>query len=110
MPLGPQIVTYGNIQSSWILTVTLTPVAVAGTTAVEQSFPIPGLQLSDNLTLGFNGLWNVLIGIPNVRVVSAGVLGITFINSTGGSLTPPSGVYNIEVNRPLAGMVMPGIQ
>jgi hypothetical protein len=110
MPLGPQIVTYGNIQSSWVLNLNLTPVAVLATTAVEQTFNVPGLAVNDGTTIGFNGLWNVLIGIPNTRVVSAGVLGITFINSTAGSLTPPAGVYQLEVNRPVAGLVMSSIQ
>ncbi len=110
MPLGPQIVTYGNIQSSWVLSITLTPAAVGAATVVEQSFSVPGLLPVDTTQLGYNGLWNVLIGIPNTRCISPGVLGVTFINPTAGSLTPPAGGYTLEVNRTLAGLLMPSIQ
>jgi hypothetical protein len=110
MPLGPQIVTYGNIQSSFILTLTLTPVAVATITSAEQTFTIPGLQVGDQVTVTPNFAVTNLVDIVAARVTAANTLGISFQNGTAGSLTPASGVYSVEVNRPLAGFPMTGIQ
>ena len=52
MGLGPTIIATGNVQSTFILSVSLTPVAVAANSTVEQSFTINGLlsaidQVSD---------------------------------------------------------------
>ena len=110
MPLGPQIVTFGNIQSSFILTITLTPAATNATTSAEQTFTVPGLQVGDQVTVSLNAAVTVLVDIVNVRVTAANTLGITFANGTAGSLTFPSGTYQVEVNRPYPGLAMTGIQ
>lgn len=110
MPLGPQIVTYGNIQSSFILTPTLTPVSVATITSAEQTFAIPGLQVGDQVTVTPNFAVVNLVDIVAARVVSNNTLGVSFQNGTAGPLVPAAGVYTVEVNRPLAGMTMTAIQ
>jgi hypothetical protein len=110
MPLGPQIVTFGNIQSSFILTVSITPAATAATTTLEQTFTVPGLQVGDILTISPQFAISTLVTIENARVSAANTLAIAFNNSTAGSLTYPSGSYAIEVNRPYPGLSMSGIQ
>ncbi len=90
----------GNILYDFMIGPTLTPVAVAGSTAAEQSFTVLGLQLMDALDVTFNGAQTAGIGIGNARVSAANTLTITFTNSTGGSLTPASGQYVITVCRP----------
>jgi hypothetical protein len=111
MPLGPQIVTYGNVQSTWVLTVTLTPVLITTITSAEQTFTVPGLLTGDQVSnITFQGAWTVLVDIVNTRVVSANTLGVSFQNNTAGSLTPPAGSYLIEINRPMAGLAMTVIQ
>lgn len=110
MPLGPQIITYGNIQSTFLLTLTLTPVATAATTTLEQTFTVPGLLLGDQVS-GITPQFAVtsLVDMVNYRVSANNTLAIAFSNSTGGSLTYPAGSYYVEVNRPV-GLVMTAIQ
>ena len=110
MPLGPQIVTFGNIQSSWILTVTLTPAATGATTTLEQTFTVNGLQVGDIISISPQFAITTLVTIENARVSATNTLAVAFNNSTAGSLTYPSGIYSLEVNRPLAGMTMTSIQ
>lgn len=109
MPLGPQLVTYGNVQSTFVLTINITPALVTTITTAEQSFPVPGLLVGDQVSgVTFQGVWNVLLDFINYRVISNNTLAITFQNTTAGSLTPPAGVYLVEINRPL--VVMSAIQ
>jgi len=111
MPLGPQIVTYGNIQSTFLLTVSITPAATAATTTLEQTFTVPGLQVGDQIS-GVSPQFAITtqVDIVNARVSAANTLALAFSNVTAGSLTYPSGSFYLEVNRPLAGMTMSGIQ
>ena len=111
MPLGPQIVTYGNVQSTFLLTISLTPAATAATTTLEQTFTVPGLQVGDQIS-GISPQFAVTtqVDIINARVSAANTLALAFSNVTAGSLTYPSGTFYIEVNRPLAGLTMSGIQ
>jgi hypothetical protein len=90
----------GNILYNWLVAPTLAPVLVANGVSVEQTFTVPGLMPGDEIgSINFQGALTVLVDIGNARVVSANVLGLSFQNATAGSLTPPTGVYVIEVNR-----------
>jgi len=111
MPLGPQIVTYGNLQSTFLLTVSLTPASTASATTLEQTFTVPGLQVGDQIS-GISPQFAIttLVDIINARVSAANTLALAFSNNTAGTLTYPSGTFYLEVNRPLAGMTMSGIQ
>src|SRR5277367_472403 len=111
MPLGPQLVTYGNVQSTFLLTVSLTFTSTAAG-ALEQNITVPGLlvgdQISDlSLTTAFP---NTILSIANARVSAANTLTVAIVNPTGGTLTYPAGVYYIEVNRVPSGLAMSGIQ
>jgi hypothetical protein len=110
MPLGPQIVTFGNVQSTFILTLTLTPVATTNAATAEQNFTIPGLAVGDTVSIYANFAYTSLVTITNARVSAANTLTVAFTNNTAGSLTAPAGIYNVEVNRPMAGFAMTGIQ
>lgn len=110
MPLGPQIVTYGNIQSSFVLTATITPVSTTNGVTAEQTFTLPGVQLGDQVTMAANFAYSSLVDWINVRVSAANTIAIAFSNGTAGVLTAPTGVYNFEVNRPMPGLSMTGIQ
>lgn len=110
MSLGPQIVNYGNIQSTFLLTVSLTPAATNAATTAEQTFTVPGLQVGDQISgITFQGAFSSLVDITNYRVSANNTLAIAFSNGTAGSLTYPSGTFYIEVNRP-AGFTMAGVQ
>jgi len=111
MPLGPQLVTFGNLQSTFLLTISLTPAATAATTTLEQTFTVPGLQVGDQIS-GISPQFAIttLVDIVNARVSAANTLALAFSNATAGSLTYPSGSFYLEVNRPLAGLAMTAIQ
>jgi hypothetical protein len=110
MGLGPQIQTNGNIQSSFVLVVSLTPVATAATTTLEQTFTVNGLQIGDILTVSPQFAITTLVTIENARTSANNTMALAFNNSTAGSLTYPSGSFAIEVNRPYPGLSMSSIQ
>jgi hypothetical protein len=96
------VVNYGNIQSTYLLQVTLTPVLVTTVTAAEQSFTIPGLLIGDQISdVSYLGAWTVAVSVTNYRVSAANTLSISYYNGTAGSVTPPAGTYLVEVNRPV---------
>lgn len=90
----------GNINYDQVLSLTLTPVAVATITAVEQDFTVPGLAVGDHVDLQCNVAQTVGVGITNCRVKSANTLTVQFTNPTAGSVTPAAGNYLLNVNRP----------
>jgi hypothetical protein len=103
MPTGEMLVNYGNVYSTFILKVTLTPAATATVTVAEQTFTVPGLQLGDQISdVSYIGgaFPNTLLSIVNARVSATNTLALAISNSTAGSLTYPSGSYYLEVNRP----------
>ena len=98
---GPTTIPRGNVLNTLIMQVTLTPVAVGATTCAEQSFTIPGLIAGDQvsglqLTTAFP---NNLVQIENMRVPANNTLTVAYNNGTAGALTPPAGVYLLEINR-----------
>lgn len=101
MSLGPQDICRGNLQMTLVLQATLTPAAVATVTSAEQTFTVPGLLVGDQVSaLNLQAAWTVLVDIVNARVSANNTLALSFQNNTAGSVTPPAGVYLIEINRP----------
>ena len=98
---GPATIARGNVLNTIVLAVNLTPVAVAGNTCAEQNFTIPGLISSDQVSAFTlqSAFPNNLVQVENFRVAAANTLTVAYNNGTGGALTPPSGIYYIEVNR-----------
>lgn len=91
----------GNVLYTMVIQATLTPASVATVTSAEQTFVIPGLQPTDQVSGVFPQFaWTSLTSIVGTRAVAANSLGISFANGTAGTLTPPAGVYYVEVNRP----------
>jgi hypothetical protein len=113
MGLGPNVITNGNVQSTWILSLTLTPVGVAANSTVEQSFTVPGLLVAQDQISDFGytgGAWSVNVTVANTRVSANNTLTIAYTNPTAGTVTPPAGAYYIEINRIYAGLTMSTIQ
>lgn len=65
----------------------LTPAAVAANTFLEQQFSVPGLPVGAAVSVN-KPTAQAGLGIVNARVVSAGILGITFANFTASPITP----------------------
>lgn len=111
MSLGVQDICRGNLQSTFLLAVTLTPAATGATTAAEQTFTVAGLLAGDQISgISLQAPWTSLVDIVSFRVTANNTLGISFANGTAGSLTAPSGTYWIEVNRPSFTPLPPNIQ
>lgn len=92
----------GNIVYAWLIMPSLTPVAVAANTTAEQSFTVPGLQVTDNVSCySYAAPQTAGVGIVNCRVSAANTLQIGFSNSTAGSLTPVAGQYYMCICRPV---------
>lgn len=101
-----------NNQFSQTIGVTMTPVAVATITVAEQSFGLNGVSFvtaatgilaGDVITAVSPPSTVAGVGISQFRVDAAvnDKFYISFVNPTAGSLTPPSGVWLITVQRTL---------
>jgi len=98
----------GNVAGSYIISATLTPAATATVTAAEQTFTaastglnlgLAALRVGDFVTINPPSM-TAGVGLSGQRVSAAGTLAMTFVNPTAGSLTAPSGLYIIKVDRP----------
>jgi hypothetical protein len=101
-------ITMGNAAGVYVMTATLTPAATAANTCIEQSFTVAstgnntglqGLRVGDYVDVTPPSITNG-VGLVHARVSANGTLTIAFQNSTAGSLTAPSGAYQILVIRP----------
>lgn len=70
-----------------VLTQTLTPAAVAADTVAEQQFAVIGLEAGQLVQVN-KPTSQAGLDIAGCRVVSNNVLGISFMNTTAGTLTP----------------------
>jgi hypothetical protein len=82
---------------------TVTPAATAANLALEQSFDVPSgtpaLKTSDAIFVSGPASGNSLVGWLSPRVVDADTIGMSFDNSTAGSLTHAAGVVRVLVVR-----------
>lgn len=83
----------GNVIVDALLGLTLTPTSVLAAITAEQSFPLPGIQPNDFITMNFNGVQTAGIAVEGARCAVAGTLIVGFSNATAGTLTPAAGVY-----------------
>ena len=94
-------ITRGNSHETFYIAPTLTPVSVAGNTTATQTFALPGLQVSDIITVvGFVGTQIVGIIVCEADCVTANVLVLRFANVTSGGVIPNPGVYQLQIVRP----------
>jgi|SRR5208282_396496 len=101
MPIGEMNLTWGNVTNTFVLKTTLTPTSLTTLVAAQQTFTVNGLQLGDQISdVSLQGAWTVGVTITNFWVSAANTLAVSFYNGTAGTLSPPTGTYYIEVNRP----------
>lgn len=90
----------GNALSTFYISPSLTPVAVATAITASQTFTIAGLQTTDIVSvIGYNGSQTAGIIIAEADCLTANILSIQFGNVTAGSVTPAAGVYTIQIVR-----------
>jgi hypothetical protein len=83
-------------------TLTWSTASLGATTTSELTTTIPGLVPGDLCDLYLNVAMTTGLTISNVRVSALNTLAVTWINSTGGSLTIPTGVWSMNITRPEA--------
>jgi hypothetical protein len=91
----------GNVSKLFVLSPTLTSVAVATITTAEQTYTVPGLQLGDVIVAAQRPANSpVGVGIVGGRVSAADTLALTWVNPTAGSVTPAAAAITLVVARP----------
>ena len=96
---GPSDIAVGNVANLMLLQATLSPAAVAINTSAEQTFTVNGLLVGDFVQV-MKPTAQAGLGIVGSRVSAANTLAITFMNDTGGQITPTaSEVYVILLIR-----------
>ena len=113
---GPNVATQpdttqspiGNIQKIGTFAITLTPAAVAATSAPIQNFAATGIGLltTDSVVVTPPGA-TAGVAQASAWVSAADQLSLQFVNPTAGSLTPPSGTYLVDVFRVQPNWVKP---
>lgn len=91
-----------------LYTPTISPGSVAANTTAEQTFSLPGLVAGSVVHVN-KPSWTNGLGIAGVRVSAADTLAITFVNTTGSAIVPPSEAYtvgNFQLPSPGAGNVV----
>jgi hypothetical protein len=82
---------------SSLVTVTLTPAAVATATVAAQTLTsIPGVELNDIVICVRNPIANA-VAITSCVPTAQNSLSVSFINPTAGSLTPTAGAYTFLI-------------
>ena len=80
-----------------------TPAGVVLNTTTEQTFTVNGLLANDILVGISKPTAQAGLGIVGARVTAANTLGVTYCNTTGGTVTPTaSEIYSVAVLRPAA--------
>ncbi len=90
----------GNLPKQSVISVTLSPAAVAVNTSAEQTFTVNGLLAGDHVVVN-KPTAQAGLGVVGYRVSADNTLAITFGNFTGSSITPTaSEVYRVLLSRP----------
>lgn len=79
-------------------TATLDPTNVGANTTSEQTFTVTGLATTDIVTVN-KPTHDAGLGIVNARVPAKDTLALTFMNTTGSGIDPPSEDYTIVAVR-----------
>jgi hypothetical protein len=92
----------GNIKNSFVLsTGVISPTIVNANTTSQQTFAVPGLLTSDQVSAVSKPTYQTGLIVTGGACLTAGVLTIQFANCTAGNITPTaSETYTVEINRP----------
>ena len=93
-------VTRGNSHETFYIAPSLTPTQVAPNTVSNQTFSLPGLQVTDYIQSG-GYIANQTTGafIVEADCLTANVLTVQFGNVLTASVTPAAGVYEFQITR-----------
>lgn len=88
----------GNVFSTTVIRLSLTPAEVATITAPAQTFTVPGVKVGDAVSVNPPGQ-TAGVTIGSVYVSAANTVSIQFVNPTAGNLTPAAGNHTFVVTR-----------
>jgi hypothetical protein len=109
---GSNRVAYGNETYDTVIAPTSLAGAVPGTLAwsattlatastAELTATVQGLQIGDICDLYLiSGAMTTGLQIANTRVSAANTLAVTWVNSSGGTLTIPTATWSMNMTRP----------
>lgn len=86
-PTASQVYGVVGLRGIGTLTAVLTPAAVVSNTTTEQIFTVPGVVAGQALVVN-KPTTNGGLDIAGCRVAATNSVGITFVNVTGGTITP----------------------
>ena len=95
---GPSSVSYGNVANTFLLQTSVATASVGANTTVERTFTVPGLVVGDYVAVS-KPTAQAGISVGSRRVSAANTLAITFVNASGGGVTPTTENYTILVVR-----------
>lgn len=83
-----------------VFTAAFTPIGVAGAGAAPQQATVPGVLVTDLLVAVIApSAMSVGVAVALGQIVAADTVPLLFVNTTGGTLTPPAGTYTFIVLR-----------
>jgi hypothetical protein len=96
---GASTLPRGNIATTYLLGLTISPASVGANTTAEQTFTLNGALVGDFVNVT-KPTTQAGLGIVNARVSAANTLAITFSNNTGGGIVPTAGeTYIVNLDR-----------
>ena len=102
MPLGYQTVTYGNVQSTFVIqTVSVGTVgAVTASQTGSTTVSVPGLLTTDQISAIIKPTYQAGLIVTGGVCLANGTLTIYYANPTIAGITPTAGEkYIVEINR-----------
>lgn len=88
----------GNVFSTTVIRLSITPAGVAAIVAPAQTFTVPGVKVGDAVTVN-PPAQTAGVAIANAYVSAANTVSIQFVNPTAGALTPAAGNHTFVITR-----------
>ena len=98
-PTAGETYVFDVVPVAMAISATLTPAAVAPNAFVEQQFTVGGLPAASPVVVN-KPTAQAGLGIVDARMVSAGVVGVTFGNFTAATITPTAGESYLFFSAP----------
>lgn len=96
---GPNVVAAAPIRATSIVSLAVTPAAVATITTAEQDFTLAGVAVGDFVSVATTAAQTAGVAISGARVKSANTISITYVNPTAASKTPAADTYLVQIVR-----------
>ncbi len=96
---GGSTLPLGHVKNTFVLSVPIATAAVNANTTAERIFTVIGLDAGFDTVFVSKPTHQTGLGIVNARVSADDTLALTFMNNTGGGITPTTENYLLFVAR-----------